>query len=155
MTTANHVVTGALIAVTVHNPVLAISVCYISHFVLDAIPHFSPSMPRDIFERNKNKTFRRVLTLNIISAAMLTSLIYVKLQDSVSLGLFLACIIAANLPDLVWIPRFIQEHITHKERPRGPISELHVRIQHDSVKLGAMNEIIYFAAALLILAIVA
>ncbi len=40
MTATNHAVTGAIIGLTVANPVAAVVAALLSHFILDMIPHF-------------------------------------------------------------------------------------------------------------------
>src|SRR5438270_5495542 len=42
MTATNHAITGAAIALAVKKPELAIPLAFISHFALDAIPHYNP-----------------------------------------------------------------------------------------------------------------
>lgn len=40
MNATNHMAVGALIALTVKEPILALPLAFASHFVLDALPHF-------------------------------------------------------------------------------------------------------------------
>ena len=40
MTTANHLVVGAIIGVAIKQPLVALPVAYGSHFVLDALPRY-------------------------------------------------------------------------------------------------------------------
>jgi hypothetical protein len=50
MTATNHALTGAAIAMLVKRPELAIPAAFLSHFVLDALPHYNPP--------NMNKNFK-------------------------------------------------------------------------------------------------
>jgi hypothetical protein len=151
VTTANHVATGAVIALAISNPVVAITLSFLSHFVLDAIPHFGPPLPKDVFERNRQWSFKLMLVLSIGITIFLVPYVYTTLHGVVSLGLLTACIIAANLPDAVRVPRFIQEITTHEEKPLGRFSAFHVRIQNDSIVLGAFDEIVWFIAMLILM----
>lgn len=131
MTVVSHLLTGSAIALVVHQPILAISLAYISHFVLDALPHFEvkASKNQSVFERNKAKSFQVVAVGGAILTLIIFPLLLFWLNGSVSFWVLISCLIASILPDLVWVPRFIREVITHKEKSRGPISEFHVRIQ--------------------------
>lgn len=40
MIATNHALTGAAIAVVIKQPILAIPLAFVSHFICDAIPHF-------------------------------------------------------------------------------------------------------------------
>lgn len=40
MTITNHVVTGVLVATIVDNPLIGIPMAFLSHFVVDVLPHF-------------------------------------------------------------------------------------------------------------------
>jgi len=40
MTITNHILAGSIIGLTVSNPVLAIVLGFISHFIMDILPHF-------------------------------------------------------------------------------------------------------------------
>ena len=42
MTATNHAITGAVIALAIKKPELAIPLAFLSHFVIDAIPHYNP-----------------------------------------------------------------------------------------------------------------
>jgi hypothetical protein len=149
MTVLNHTLTGAVIAVAVKNPTAAIGLAFLSHFVLDAIPHIGASNAKSVFERNKKLSFQLVLGFSIIITAVLLPIIFNWANGAVSGWQLLACIIAANFPDLIWVPRFFREIATHQEKPRGPFSEMHVRMQRESMTLGLANESIWFAVMLI------
>ena len=51
MTATNHALTGAIIGFTVVAP-LAFLVAILSHFVLDAIPHFGANVPDNMHIKN-------------------------------------------------------------------------------------------------------
>ena len=40
MTATNHALSGALIGLAVMQPILALPLAFVSHFMLDAVPHF-------------------------------------------------------------------------------------------------------------------
>src|SRR6476469_9807431 len=101
MTATNHVLTGALIGLTVHsNPVLAIILALISHFVLDALPHYGD-------ENHIRKKFIVVLSYDLLLASMI--LISLVVMRPMYWQLTIACAIAAACPDLMWFPMWIRE----------------------------------------------
>ena len=58
MTATNHALTGAALAMLIKRPELAIPAAFLSHFVLDSIPHYNPpNMTRDKF-RNFSDSYR-------------------------------------------------------------------------------------------------
>ena len=47
----NHMVTGAVIALVVKQPALALPLAFLSHFVLDALPHYGERGEEQMFSR--------------------------------------------------------------------------------------------------------
>lgn len=75
MTATNHALTGAAIAMLVKRPELAIPTAFLSHFVLDALPHYNPPrMTKKLFKnyqdawnkKLKAKSFRIIFTTDMI-----------------------------------------------------------------------------------------
>jgi len=144
---------GAVIALSVKEPVLAVSLAYLSHFALDALPHFGLHTAKNVFERNEQKSFQLYTATGIALAMLVTPLLFVWLNGAVSLWLLGACLLAALLPDVVWVWRFAQEIITKKEKPRGWLSELHVRIQKLDYPWGAAVEVLWFPGMLYLISV--
>lgn len=105
MTAPNHALTGAVIGLAVTNPWLALPLAFLSHFVLDAIPHYDVPGGSNA-ERIDS---RQMFYIQIVGGALLCF--------GVVLGLFLAhpenwllaavCAFVATLPDLLSYPRFL------------------------------------------------
>ncbi len=99
MTVLNHVTTGIAIAIVVRNPVLAPLLALLSHFVLDAIPHFD----HPAIAPNATK-FRLYVTIEALTSA---TVITISLLLFSSLWLLIAvCAFAAYVPDLLWYYRY-------------------------------------------------
>src|SRR5690349_19130048 len=114
MTATNHVLTGALIAVVVHNPVVALPAAFLSHFVLDAIPHYGNKKLKI-----DSSGYRTLLVSDMSLAAYF--LAFLLIVQPPYAWLAVACGILAASPDLMWIPDFIAE-TWHKKSPvYGPI----------------------------------
>jgi hypothetical protein len=95
MTGFNHGMTGAVIALTIKQPALAVPLAFISHFVCDAIPHFGFQL-KDVLSRKFNLfhigDFLLALILMIVFGLLFRRQIW----------LIWACMVAAASPDIAW-----------------------------------------------------
>lgn len=145
MTSTNHVMTGAVIAVAVKQPELAIPLAFASHFVLDSIPHFG-IYEDDVIRRNRHWLFRTVLSIDI--PLMITLLIVIPHLATaiVASWVVFASMAAAILPDSVWVYRFIREQKTKKWEPGGWYPRFHQAIQWYEHPPGLIIEVAWFVA---------
>ncbi len=126
-----HVIAGLAIGRIIPNPIISIPVIFLSHFILDQIPHWNPKPTRSALS---------VLMLDFISAVIIISFFVYKALPNVlqSLLVLTSCIISI-LPDLVQVPyhflnirpRFLEKfvefqttHQNHTSFPKGIISQL-------------------------------
>lgn len=142
MTTLNHAVTGAVIAVAVKKPMLAVPLALISHYVCDIIPHFGIH-EHDHTLRNANRLFQVITAISIASVLLLLIFTPFLRYQGVSWITLMACIIAANLPDAVWIPNFIREVKRGQEKALGAFNRFHQTIQWYEKPLGLSVEAIW------------
>ncbi len=128
---SNHVITGAVIALGVKDPVVAAPLAFASHFALDSIPHFGFRDKTIGFKSPRG--FALGLTDGLVSLAIYSYLIsnYPQHFWLITVGMFFAA-----LPDLFYIPdilfnkrfdpKFMQRF--HKkiqiELPRGILVEI-------------------------------
>jgi len=130
MTATSHALTGAMIATLVRQPLLAIPLAFLSHFVCDALPHFGVDM------KFGDKTMRRWLLIDgsfVLSFAALLLLIGVR--DPVLLAI---CGFTAISPDLVWFVNGLRKLPQSSERA---FSKFHRAIQKYEFKLGIFVDI--------------
>jgi hypothetical protein len=148
MTATNHVLTGAVIALAVKQPVLAIPLAILSHFVLDALPHYALKSGR-VFDYEK-KSFANYIT-PIDATLAVAVLIWVGffLDTSVSNLLVVVCACAAYLPDVFWIPTFVRELKTHNWEPKNWFLKLHQKIQWRERPWGIYVELVWAVGAVL------
>jgi hypothetical protein len=97
MTATNHVLTGALIATAVHNPFIALPLALISHFALDALPHFDAPAKPGVYDVYYFKWL--AVDCGLAASILLTLL----LLQPPAVWLLMACGIVAASPDLMWI----------------------------------------------------
>lgn len=137
MTASNHVVTGVLVASTIHIPIIALPVALISHFVLDSLPHYSePGLDYG------SPKFKTILAIDIYVALMCLGLLLLLSPPSLWLLLF-AGIIAAS-PDLMWFPDFKAALQGEPKPVYGPIRRFHSRIQRFANPSGLWVEVAWF-----------
>ena len=143
MTVTNHVMAGAIIAVAVQKPELAIPLAFISHFVLDALPHFG-RVADNVFERNKNKLFRTVVSIDTVLSLSLLVLLPFLLHNKVDWWVTFVCILAAVCPDFVWVYRFFGEIKSRNYKKIGWFSRFHKWIQWGERPWGIILEFFIF-----------
>jgi hypothetical protein len=100
MTATNHVLTGAVVALAVKQPLLAIPLAFLSHFAIDLIPHFEA--------RDLRKFTYQTFALDGLAAAGLIVCLPLFLVSDVSGWLIFGCMLAAMLPDLIWVWRYLR-----------------------------------------------
>lgn len=127
MTAPNHALTGALIGMAVGNPVLAVALAFLSHFVCDAIPHYDP--PGDAAHRISSK--RLIIEQILIGGAICFFLVVCLALAQPGHWLLAAiCAFAATSPDFFWIPRWLHVRKTHHDLSRmNPFLRFHAWIQ--------------------------
>lgn len=141
MTATNHAITGALIAVVIKNPYLALPLALASHFALDVIPH---GEPRD---------FRRLIAKAIIFgdcliAGVVSVILSLTLNSAVSPWLIFGCMSLAVVPDLIWGIRYIRIKDLDKTftEPMSKFSKMHINIQGRQFIKGFYIETIWLMA---------
>lgn len=152
MTATNHAVTGAVIALAVKRPELAVPLAFISHFVLDATPHFGIHED-DVLKRNVHWLFRCVMTCDVILAVAAFIILPIVGHHTVAWGWIVASMAAAFLPDLVWIFRYLEEIRTKISRPHGRYARFHQYIQWSETPVGLIVEIAWFVAGVACIAV--
>jgi hypothetical protein len=145
MTATNHTLTGAAIGFIIGKPELAIPLAIVSHYVLDAIPHFGASDP----DKNiKSKIFRDYLIAEaFICAAIVAGL---ALLHPFNWVLAATCAFAAAAPDLLSFKRYYYTSHGKKWRP-GLYSKFAHNIQWFEKPIGAVVEVTWAVACIIVL----
>ena len=111
MTATAHALVSGAIAASVQNPTLAIPLAFVSHFVMDAIPHWD--FGTNWRTRAKAKT-GIVAIFDTILGFTLTYFLFAGKVDTVVL---LGAMIAGNLPDWLEAPYYIFFAHQNKREP--------------------------------------
>jgi hypothetical protein len=142
MTTSNHIYTGAVIALAVQNPILALPLAFASHFVLDALPHYGYD-GEGYGEAVKHKLTFVMESVNIIGIPLLVYLLWGQ-----SPWVWLAAVLAIS-PDFMWIYRYFWFERKGLVPPAGPITRFHKRIQWCERKWGILVEVPFLIIVIL------
>lgn len=137
---ANHILTGALIGATVKQPAVALPLAFVSHFVLDLLPHFGF---KDWQERHK---YAALLNKVLATDLLLILLVIIFLLSTATGNLVFAAAFVAVAPDFAWVYRFIiQEHFgTRPPRPRNWFNRFHGDLQTREFRQGYIIEYMAF-----------
>lgn len=150
MTAINHALTGALIGLTVSNPVLAVLLAFGSHFVLDSLPHFGDDHNKLKLTFN-GRIFQTILFTDIGLCLLLAGTIFVV--QPAHWFVIILCAFIATSPDFLWFPDFLAA-IRHKRNPKyGPVRRFAAKIQWSQTPLGALPEFVWAVSMCCLLAL--
>lgn len=135
MTATNHALTGAAIATIIKQPLLAVPLAFVSHFVCDALPHFGLGL-----QFGSKKMWRY---LQAEAFAMTTIGIFLLIAGTQqTVWLLMLCGFAAMSPDLAWY-FYGKKGVQGNPEKMGPISRFHARIQWSETKWGIVPELFW------------
>jgi hypothetical protein len=116
MTGLNHVLTGSAIALAFRQPALVVPLAFLSHFVLDAIPHFD----HPIYQYG-SRYFTAIMATDAV-ISLTTVVILMLLVPQLALSIALGAL-GAIVPDFFWL-----YYYTHG-RPQWWFFRFHNKIQ--------------------------
>lgn len=125
MTTSNHLYTGAAIALTVQSPLVALPAALLSHFLLDALPHYGYPGRGGYAEAFNYRATYFMESVNLVGVPLLLYLLWGK-PWWVWAAAFLAL-----APDLVWVYRYV----AYERKGWLPIGNLFTRF-HNKIQWG-------------------
>lgn len=142
MTATNHALTGAIIGLTLKQPVTAIPLAILSHYLLDVLPHYGSATEDN--EKLKGRFFRNYL----IAEALICFLIVLVLAIAQPSGWVLGalCAFFAAAPDLLSMNRYFTIRSGKKWRA-GAYTRFASAIQWFERPIGGFVEIAWFGAA--------
>lgn len=139
MIATNHGLFGASIAIVLHNyPAVALPLAFMSHFMLDALPH---SGFDDV--GGHLKVPKRVFFSTLALDATLLFASFLLLVFSSAPWLVFACWFLAGSPDLAWAYRYvIKEKLGKlKEAPKHGLNKFHSWVQWSQTRIGWFIEV--------------
>lgn len=119
MTASAHALVGAAIATKIANPAIGLPICFLSHFVLDKIPHW------DVMYRHQTKTRRFILVGTALDLALgyLLILVFFSIAHQPPLSYLLLAAFISQLPDFLEAPYSLL-------KLQWPFSYANYRLQH-------------------------
>lgn len=137
MTLTNHLLTGAVLSKFFPAPI-AIPLAFVSHFVLDALPHFGY---KTIEERMRHLYLFKAMTL----VDILISGVFIIWLIKTGHYLWLLNGVIAYSPDLLWIYRFTVEEKFGKVKPTkgNRFIQFHREVQKYERVWGIGVEVLY------------
>lgn len=143
MTSTNHALTGAFLAVSIKNPEVVLPLAVLSHFIVDMVPHWNHKVSK--------KNERPVNTAEFLLTSFL--ILALALTIDVSSWLLLGSIFLAIAPDLMWLPEIWRgklpdmsgDSILHRLR------RLHQKIQWSETNKGLWIEAGWFLLLIIII----
>lgn len=149
MRAINHALTGAVIGLSVSNPVVALPLALASHFICDAIPHYGEALNAD--DAIRTRSFASLLTLDALLCVGLVLLLGVTQPHNwlvAALGAFLA-----TLPDFASMPGYLRVRRggTFVTSNTNAFVRFAKKIQWFERPIGAFVEIAWFTAGVIIL----
>ena len=131
MISLNHVLAGTAIGLALKDPLIIAPVAFISHFVLDAIPHFSYSWP--------GWKFRTIWALDAVASTAALALLCIA-EPSLALAIIIGGV-CAELPDVFWL----YEHLIIRAKSSMWYFRFHRTIQWSETRRGLFYELGYLA----------
>lgn len=100
MTLTTHATIGAVIGAATGNPFLALAAGFVSHFLVDMIPHGDSELYKKHKSKTAGKAAVRFVTIDAIIAIIVVALMVALSSHTLSLAVALG-VIGSILPDLV------------------------------------------------------
>lgn len=145
MTGLNHAVTGALVAVAIKQPAVALPAAFLSHFAIDMLPHWDYKIP------GLARMRRLVIGTDLLASVWLITLIAILLPSHGWLAFFGGFL--GILPDTMWLPYILHGNSSpaDKQTPLHLLRRFHLKIQWSESRVGFIVEILWFVLMLLLI----
>lgn len=103
-----HVVLGAAIATKIPNPFIAIPLAFVSHFVLDKVPHWNPHLYTETQKSGHPSKVSTAIAISDIGLSLIMGFWFAGryLPDYQKSAIVLACCLASVAPDVVKYPYY-------------------------------------------------
>ncbi len=144
MRAINHALTGAVIAVVVPHPVVALPLAVISHFVCDVIPHFDTPWLQGM----ASKRFKAALLIDASLCVLLVAFLYGASPNNWLLPSL--CAFAAASPDFTHVPKWLAA-VRGKTHQISWLEKFHSNIQWFQRPSGIAVEIPWAAVMIFVL----
>lgn len=143
MTVSNHMMTGAFIAVIIRQPALAIPLAFVSHFVVDMVPHYGyGKVP--FHERDAQKHFLLKQVVDTYAGVGLFWMIPYLLREVQAPWIIAWSMFAATVPDAYWAIQYAVAKRKGTYPALNRYARFHKAIQWCERPWGAYVELAWF-----------
>jgi hypothetical protein len=149
VTATNHALTGTAIGLIIGQPLLALPLAFLSHFICDAIPHFG--FTDDKSKQTKvlrSRLFRNYLIIEAVICALIV--LGLAILQPLNWQLAAICAFTAASPDLLSSNRYFST-VNKKNWKPNLYSRFAHNIQWFEKPVGAVVEAVWLAGLVLIL----
>ena len=144
-----HVAVGAAIASKIPNPFIAIPLAFVSHFVLEKVPHWNPHIFSETkrFGRPTNKSIT-IIAIDVTTALITGSLIAWQAMPNIGHAVtIMAASLVSVLPDLIEAPYFFWKM---RNKTIKSWLNFHKALQVDTTPFwGLLTQVLTIVAAIL------
>lgn len=95
-----HGATAILIATKTASPFLGFILSFLSHYLIDGLPHDEPELNRN--DGRKKMMIRTIKIVGLDMIVLFFYLLFVSTKIELNIGQALICILASIIPDLMW-----------------------------------------------------
>ena len=134
MTATNHALTGAIIGAILPLPI-AVPVAFISHFILDALPHYGIPLK----QRNSSSSYKNIVKLDIVIALTVGVLAIIYGKWDMELAGWVA-----YSPDISWVVNYFKQSKSLNIKTSNWFMRFHRKIQWCEFSKGIYIEIALF-----------
>jgi len=120
-----HAATGALVAVLIDKPLIALPVAFASHFVLDVFPHFGYPGHKG-FKSDLKNGFAKIIA--ILDPLLVLLLFGALAYLGVDWYIYAAALLAAS-PDIEWLVSYLFFQLRDRQPPKSFLYKFHANIQ--------------------------
>lgn len=147
MRAINHALTGAIVGLSISEPAIALPTAFLSHYALDALPHYGPNRPDEEYIRDG--VFRQQLILDAVLCLILVLIL--ATFKPVNWAQAAICAFLAASPDLVSVNRY-KKVVSRKKWSPNQYEKLATNIQWFEKPIGALVEVAWLIAGVTLLA---
>lgn len=127
MTITNHLLAGSVLALAIHQPVLALPLAYASHFIMDAIPHFGYPGGHNFIEAVRIASKHRLsYYFSIVTAVTFIAVFAILIVNNLWLAI-IGGLIAVSPDALMFLNYMLFER--KGRMPRGPKLYLYLNLK--------------------------
>lgn len=144
-----HATTGAIIGLKIHNPILVIVISFVSHFILDRLPHWNYDVPKDLKNNKSKKKFFYMLPDIIPTVLVYLVFVFAYPQSWLIISIGVAFAILPDFLSLSW-------YIPKIKKIMLPFLKFHKKIQweisdkHNKPLWGILSQTIYLSLLIFI-----